>query len=165
MQIELKNIRTVTAMSQETPCYSATVYVDGKPAVDVGNAGHGGADRQNKRREAAVEIADLEAYIACEMPPLDMSVHGMDPVPCTLEIWCHRQLDEVADRNRLRRFLKSGVVYVEGGKLTKISFKRVKAIGPEHLEYFAGKYPDVTPLNTMPFEDAWAIAKPLMVEC
>ena len=33
-------------MSEETHCYNAVVYVDGKAMIDVSNEGHGGADTQ-----------------------------------------------------------------------------------------------------------------------
>ena len=47
MKLELKNITYYKQGSQETPCYNAIVYVDGKKMIDVGNDGHGGSDRQN----------------------------------------------------------------------------------------------------------------------
>ena len=42
--VELKNIKTHNDMSEETVCYSATVYIDGKKAGTTRNAGHGGND-------------------------------------------------------------------------------------------------------------------------
>jgi hypothetical protein len=45
MKLELKNIKYFASGSQETPCYTATVYVDGKKAIYVDNDGHGGCDR------------------------------------------------------------------------------------------------------------------------
>lgn len=41
---ELKNIKHAEFASQETNCYNATLYVDGKPFAQVGNEGHGGCD-------------------------------------------------------------------------------------------------------------------------
>ena len=45
-KIELKNISHYARGSEETPCYNATVYVNGKKTIEVGNDGHGGCDRQ-----------------------------------------------------------------------------------------------------------------------
>ncbi len=45
MKIELKNIKHAAFASQETHCYSANLYVDGKKYAHVSNDGHGGADR------------------------------------------------------------------------------------------------------------------------
>ena len=45
MKLELKNIKHTAWASQETHCYQASLYVDGKPVAIVSNDGHGGADR------------------------------------------------------------------------------------------------------------------------
>jgi len=44
MKIELKNIKHSEFASQETNCYQATIYIDGKRVGTVENAGHGGCD-------------------------------------------------------------------------------------------------------------------------
>ena len=43
MKIELKNVKYAAFASQETSCFSATIYVDGKKAGTAENSGHGGA--------------------------------------------------------------------------------------------------------------------------
>ena len=42
MKIELKNIKTNMALSEETICFSANLYKDGKKVGQVVNRGHGG---------------------------------------------------------------------------------------------------------------------------
>mgnify|MGYP003659657087 CR=1 FL=1 len=42
--LELKAIKVLEGMSQETFCYSANLYWKGKKIGTVGNAGHGGCD-------------------------------------------------------------------------------------------------------------------------
>lgn len=42
---QLKNVKTLAAMSQETECFEASLYVDGKRVGTVGNAGHGGPNQ------------------------------------------------------------------------------------------------------------------------
>lgn len=42
MKIEVKGIKHLASMSQETYCYEATLYIDGTRAALVGNEGHGG---------------------------------------------------------------------------------------------------------------------------
>jgi len=44
MNITLKSIKHSAFASQETHCFEATVYVDGKRAFKVSNQGHGGCD-------------------------------------------------------------------------------------------------------------------------
>lgn len=43
-KIELKNLKTAEFASEETHCYEATVYVDGKRFCIASNQGHGGPD-------------------------------------------------------------------------------------------------------------------------
>jgi exopolysaccharide biosynthesis protein len=43
-KIELKNIKVYTSMSEETHCYEATLYTNGKKLGRVSNSGRGGAD-------------------------------------------------------------------------------------------------------------------------
>ena len=45
--LEVKNISHYARGSEETPCYNATVYINGKKAIEVSNDGHGGCDRQD----------------------------------------------------------------------------------------------------------------------
>lgn len=42
MQIVLKNVKNHADMSEETNCFSATIYVDGKKVGTVKNDGRGG---------------------------------------------------------------------------------------------------------------------------
>ncbi len=46
--LEVKNISHYERGSEETPCYNATVYINGKKAIEVGNDGHGGMDKQSQ---------------------------------------------------------------------------------------------------------------------
>ena len=47
MKLELRNIKYSSFASQETSCYQAKLYVDGKPFATVGNEGCGGCDYQH----------------------------------------------------------------------------------------------------------------------
>lgn len=44
MKIELKNVKHSEFASQETECFSATLYIDGKKVGTVSNDGHGGCN-------------------------------------------------------------------------------------------------------------------------
>jgi hypothetical protein len=45
LRIELKNVKLNRQLSEETPCFTATVYISGKQAGRVQNSGHGGQNR------------------------------------------------------------------------------------------------------------------------
>lgn len=44
MNITLKNVKYMASLSEETHCFSADVWVDGKKKFGMKNAGHGGDD-------------------------------------------------------------------------------------------------------------------------
>ena len=44
MKVEVKNVKINNVMSEETLCFSASVYIDGKRAGEVCNRGHGGCN-------------------------------------------------------------------------------------------------------------------------
>lgn len=44
MNIEIKNVKHSEFASQETHCFQATLYIDGKRFANVSNDGHGGCD-------------------------------------------------------------------------------------------------------------------------
>lgn len=45
MKLELRKYKYHEKLSEETPCFSADVYADGKKFAEVSNDGHGGANR------------------------------------------------------------------------------------------------------------------------
>lgn len=49
-KIELKGIKVHMGLSEETPAYTAKLYVDGKHFADLSNQGHvhGGRHRRNR---------------------------------------------------------------------------------------------------------------------
>jgi len=69
MNITLKSIKHLESASEETNCFTATVYVDGKRAFGVKNAGHGGGDEyymvdKKSYQEMNAMIADINTELA-----------------------------------------------------------------------------------------------------
>ena len=56
--LEVKNISHYERGTEETPCYNATVYINGKKAIEVSNDGHGGCDDYYKNYNDAKRDAD-----------------------------------------------------------------------------------------------------------
>ena len=69
MKIELKNIKYAKFASEETHCYEATVYFEGKRTGTVKNDGHGGCDYQYPSDKAV--WGEMQAYIASLSAPTD----------------------------------------------------------------------------------------------
>ena len=53
--LTLKNIKHAEFASQETHCFEATIYLNGKPAIKAENDGRGGADHYYARKGQSVE--------------------------------------------------------------------------------------------------------------
>lgn len=58
MKIEIKNLKINKRMSEETNCFSATLYLDGVKRGEVYNHGHGGCNIYSDRKAQD----ELEAY-------------------------------------------------------------------------------------------------------
>jgi len=114
--IELKSIKWVKSMSQETPCYQAKVFVNGKHFADVENRGHGGGDDLSPSKNTNAksfwnDVKQLEADIAETYPKWDMKEYGKDDeFPQTLEMICQTFLYENDERKYLTRLLKRKTV-------------------------------------------------------
>jgi len=77
MNITLKNIKHAAFASEETHCFDATVYVDGKRAFRVSNQGHGGSDMyyplNDKKTNGDVyaQVAEINAELEKEVLQCD----------------------------------------------------------------------------------------------
>jgi hypothetical protein len=102
MKIELKNLKINERLSEETTCFSATVYVDGKRAFEAANRGHGGCNEYRGAYEAA-------AAYAATLPPYE------GRLPYDLDML----IDDLIEAERFERALKRDlkrVAFVDGGK-------------------------------------------------
>lgn len=162
MKLELKNIKHSASLSEETNAYTARVYKDGKPFCDVSNHGTGGCDSQHPI--APFTYADIKAadeWCGANLPPLDMSKYGMEPLRQTFEGWCHAQLEDHLVASDLRRLMKGKVLYLHDGKVYTSGFKGIRTLTPRHLEVAIASLkktkPDAKVLNCLPFGEALAI--------
>ena len=55
MKLELKNIKHTEWASQETHCFQASLYVDGKAVAIIGNDGQGGCDYEYDHPKCKVD--------------------------------------------------------------------------------------------------------------
>ena len=72
-KLELKNIKYFASMSEETPCYNADIFINGKKAIHVSNHGYGACDEiyaypsfgltQNGLKEFEQYLAKLNAVV------------------------------------------------------------------------------------------------------
>lgn len=160
--LELRNLRVNRRLSEETPCYSADLYVDGRLTARVGNRGHGGSDEWYDVHRPN----DHEAYrllnerVGREYPPLDMSAYGMEPLRADIVLVCHRLVEESMLREDMAKLMRRAVAFFkdglppEGTKAALYSTKLRPGDTEESLkQYLLRQYPCAYFLNGLPPAD------------
>jgi hypothetical protein len=159
MKLELKAIKHSAFASQETHCYNAALFVDGKPLAIVSNQGHGGCDDEHQHPKSKLDNADYRAamrevydhFKAMPEKECKCGTHRFMHQP-DLEGWCGDQVNLHLSSKDLKRMLKSKVVlhctadnaiYTVKGAYTAARSKGIKAANNGH-----------TILNELPFDEA-----------
>lgn len=159
--IELRNVSVNHSMSEETYCYSASLWVDGERWGDVCNRGQGGGDdfREAKgSKRTYKDLNDLDALLKAEGPKHDCG-DGVLLDDC-LEIRCGDLVTAHIRADEVKRALRSKLLYTHPDKagLFQIPLKRngrvhtVDAILAS-LDRQGFKY--ATVLNRLPFSEAY----------
>lgn len=154
MKIELKNIKHMESLSEETHCFSATLHVDGHKIGEISNHGHGGPDAFHGD-QATYDKAD--AWVAANMDPLEIA--DTDPLPMDLEIYCGQLLEDHLIRVDLRKTLRNRVLikHPDRDGIYAMRWKGVRKIESRHIADIRQTYPDAIILNSLPLEDALAL--------
>lgn len=149
-RIELKNIKHSEFASQETHCYQATLYIDGKKVGMVGNEGHGGPDFFYPDAKSDRAIFDAaEAEVAKENCP------GYD-FPNSIEIICGDLVNEWLVTKDFKRLVARKALFTVPGEagLFQMGYKG-KAKPDERLYAIVReRNPGAVVLNEMPVDEA-----------
>jgi hypothetical protein len=166
MEISLKRVKYAAFASEETPCFSAKVYVDGKLLCEARNDGHGGSDMLHpaKGRTHAEIVAVDKALKASAVKPVkmdDLDRHIWDDgYRPGLEEAVHDALyNWLYTRDLKRRLTKNVLISVDGRILvfkTPYSDKVRDQILKKHP---AGRF-----LNSMDFSEALSLYRNYMNE-
>jgi len=130
MEITIKNLKVIKALSEETLCFTATVYVDGKKAGTASNRGFGGMtdvylDKpfmhlHNEKFETTCECGNDKNCILCNGRGIDTN---------TLDQYVDYIVDKMDRKNERDKFVKKLVkngmnfMIVTQGKLIGINAK------------------------------------------
>ncbi len=160
--IELKNVKIHTGLSEETPCYTAKLLVNGKYFADLRNDGHGGCDMIDPPKGTHFndpafnkDLKALEVLIGETFPAHDMSKYDMSPMKESLEVICHTLAWEFVDQRNFRSKLSRKVMALKDGKIIQWSGKKTE----EFMDVILDKHPEAIILNRLTFAAAWEIAK------
>ena len=117
MKLELKSIKNAQWKSEETHCYNANLYVDGKPFAIVGNHGQGGADSEDQdprfKGNWSEKLREVEQYCreAYKFKGYkDVWING------SMEHACHVLMEDHLERKHYRPFLKQ-ICGITDGKM------------------------------------------------
>ena len=152
MKLELKNIKHSAWASEETHCYQASLYVDGKPVAIVSNDGHGGADRDYPhpkfKGDYRAQMRDVSRYFSGlrRTAVTEWSPEGMEQC---LEFWCADQVNDWLSARELKKKLKAGFLFQFADRVGVFAHKTrpSRAAGVAVV------------LNDLPFDEALSIWK------
>ena len=171
MKLELKNIKHSEFASEETHCYQATLYVDGKKMAEVRNDGQGGSDFQWALKPFTEKDLDkVRDWCIKNLPKWKFENNGkVDMCDTDLEMWCGEEVNKFLVSRDLKRKLNKKIIYEQNKELWEYSFKGVKKLEQKHLISFVNgvakakvenneNWKNVTAiLNTLPFDKALEI--------
>ena len=156
--IELKGFKHSEFASEETHCYEASVYFNGKIIGVVSNHGHGASDDFDGDYKI---WRDLEVRMKSDHPQYHMewddSWNDM-----SMEVWCGEQVNKWLSHKDFKKYMKSKVVFVDPTSddpkaIRYMTFKGVRKIDQRYVDHIKNKYPAYQVLNDMPEADALAI--------
>ena len=159
-KLELKNIKYFVTLSEETPCYDATVYVNGKKAIRVSNRGCGACDSQDVYPQFMDEwdgenvLRTLNEYC---VKTFGTEKTDWGEIDIDLEHWCQKQLFIDQDKKLLKRNMKKNVMFFENKEdISKGQYYMIKIQNNIMglIAYIKDKYPQSIILNDMPFDQA-----------
>ena len=154
MKIELKNISYSERMSEETSCFSADLWVDGKKIGEVSNRGTGGCDDFHGDR-AAYDAAD--AWCKANLPRWSLDDDRPDLFPTDLEMHVASLLSEWLARKDMKRLFAKSVIFKlpEKPGLYELKVKiPMKPTDPRLIAHVTAKHPGAVILSTLPEAEA-----------
>jgi hypothetical protein len=159
MKLSMKSIKHSAFASEETYCYEAVVYLDGKPFAHVRNQGHGGCDDVYPHPKCEYKIAfqnklqEIEAYFKT-LPNTDVGKYDWCPEGFgqTFETWCSAQVFNFLIKKDLQRAMRTKHLFKTADGLFEVRHEvKVERIKRDH--------PDAIILNDLPIDEALEIYK------
>ncbi len=166
-KLEVKNISHYARGSEETPCYNATVYVNGKKAVEVSNDGHGGSDRQHTYPQCAFNLREINDWCINTFGKETWEYNGKTySTDLDLEHYCHQELYNWLDTKELKKEMKKQYLCIDkkDDKEFLVAWKRPisKVIDDDGFQNWLKKnQPHMVGkcLNFLPFDQALKLFK------
>lgn len=155
--ITIKNLKYSEFASQETFCFEATVYVDGKRGFIAHNDGHGGSDYyypvKGQSQEEYRRFIGLAEEFVLTLPK--WSIEGVaDVFDVTIESHISGLVSaELMRRDYTRGIKKRIYVWTDAG----VSYYKTTKVTQALIDQIKAKHPDDIVLNTLPIDEAVAL--------
>jgi hypothetical protein len=124
MKIELKNVKFSETFSEETNCFKATIYCDGKKVGYCENEGHGGCTSYyGIEKYNSEDIQKMEEYCK-SLPPIVYDTFTFDSTLETVidklfEDWLNRK-----ENKKLEKQMEKGILIGTKYEYQILSFKK-----------------------------------------
>jgi len=130
MKIELKNITYNERMSEETLCFVADLYINGKKVGECKNDGRGGGnDYRGYTHEDNKIIAEAEAYCKT-LPKVKSETYNFEYQP-TLESVIDDKLEEwlkKREEKKMQKLMESAILIGKPNSATYSYFKQKRRL-------------------------------------
>lgn len=141
MKIEIKNLKVAEFMSEETLCFSCTVYVNGKKALKAENQGHGGNTNITALDNESFNL--INAY-AKSLPPYVCDDFTLE---YDLEILIDELVNKENENKKLKKWCKKQTVFTIP-ESKKGEYMIVKSPFTDEVKsYILNKYPTAEIVN------------------
>jgi hypothetical protein len=114
MNIELRNLKSMKSLSEETLAFSASVYVNGEKFAEASNRGCGGETEIYPFGTARVTLKEVEAFVKANYSWTSM-FGEREVIPYSLESLAHQWACEMTDakvlKNAVVRAMKTKTVF------------------------------------------------------
>ena len=148
-KLELKNIKYIASMHEETPCYKADIFINGKKAIRVSNHGHGACDDHYPLDPFTYEdVKNLEKYLA------KLQDDDFEPI----DSWCHDRLYEYLNQKKIKRDMKTKFICINKNTNELFAYEKNTGISNSAFQDHMDKnHPSSMCLNFLPFDQAWKL--------
>ena len=154
MKIELKNFKHAAFASEETLCFEATVYVDGKKLCDVSNNGYGGNTNIYVAPENREWLKQVKAYcltLPAVKSPFDGAMLKMD-----FEFLIDTLAGEKVNEKELKSAMRNKIIIVKPDEpgVFQVSLRKGVKLTQAIIADYQSQNPTYKILNLLPLEEA-----------
>ena len=157
-RFEIKALKVAEFASEETTCYQAKIYVDGKAAVLASNDGHGGCDRYEPIKfDDASKARFADAMVLLEQACEGRTWDGFDgdPIDYNVEMLVGDMITEAQATKDVKAQLRRRAVFTkpDAEGVWQVNIPKVQD-KDAWVQSFAARHPEYKVLNLMPLRKA-----------